>query len=522
MAVSIPIISEFDSKGIKAAIAEFKSLEGASAKAQFALKKSFVPAVAVLGGLTAAAVPAVQAASDLNETISKTSVIFGNADDAVFQFADNAAAALGQTRQQALDAAATFGTFGKAAGLTGSELATFSTDFTKLASDLASFNNTSPEDAVMALGAALRGESEPMRRFGVLLSADAVAAKALSMGLVTATVDMEKVSVATQKADLAFAKHTETVAKFGEGSQEAARTALQLEQAENALAKAVDGTNDKLSASAKTLATQALIMEATKDAQGDFARTSDGLANSQRILTAQVKDLQAELGAVLLPIVEAGVKILSQFTGAMAANKDIMIIAIGVVGTLAAAIVAANIGMKIYQATLVAVKVAQAALNFVMAANPIGLIIIAVAGLVAGFVVLEKKFGVVSTAAKFLADAFKKYIINPLAAALDLAGKVADAIGKVANVGGAIAGGVKGLVGKIPGLADGGIVTGPTLAVVGEAGPEAVIPLDRMGGMGNVTINVNAAVADARLGDVIVNALRQYNRRSGPINVQVA
>jgi hypothetical protein len=263
MAVTIPIISEFDGKGISRAVEEFKQLETVGQKAQFALKKSFVPAVAVLGGLTAAAVPAVQAASDLNETISKTSVIFGDADDAIFQFADNAAQALGQTRQQALDAAATFGTFGKAAGLTGSELATFSTDFTKLASDLASFNNTSPEEAVVALGAALRGESEPMRRFGVLLSADAVAAKALSMGLVTATVDMDKVNIATQKADIAFQKHTETVNKFGEGSIEAAKTALALEQAENRLAAAVDGTNDKLSASAKTLATQALIMEAT-------------------------------------------------------------------------------------------------------------------------------------------------------------------------------------------------------------------------------------------------------------------
>jgi hypothetical protein len=94
-------------------------------------------------------------------------------------------------------------------------------------------------------------------------------------------------------------------------------------------------------------------------------------------------------------------------------------------------------------------------------------------------------------------------------------------LGKIPGVS-SIAGAVGGLVGKIPGLADGGIVTGPTLAVVGEAGPEAVIPLSKMNQMGNVTININANVADERLGDVIVNALRQYNRRSGPINVAVA
>ena len=144
MAVTIPIISEFDGKGISRAVEQFKQLEGAGKKAQFAIKKAAIPAAAALAGIAAAAVPAVTAASDLNETISKTNVIFGEAANEVQIFADTAAASLGQTRQQALDAAATFGTFGKAAGLTGQDLASFSTDFTSLASDLASFNNTSP------------------------------------------------------------------------------------------------------------------------------------------------------------------------------------------------------------------------------------------------------------------------------------------------------------------------------------------------------------------------------------------
>jgi hypothetical protein len=224
---------------------------------------------------------------------------------------------------------------------------------------------------------------------------------------------------------------------------------------------------------------------------------------------------------ILLPIVEKGTKLLSGLTGAMAANKDVTAIAIGVVAGLAAAVLAVNTAMKVYQATLIIVKVAQAALNFVMSANPIGLIIIGIAALVAAFVLLEKKFGVVSKAAQFLGNAFKTFIINPLKAVLDLVGKVIGALGKIPGVS-SIAGAVGGLVGKIPGLAEGGIVTGPTLAMVGEAGPEAVIPLSRMGQMGNVTININANVADERLGDVIVNALRQYNRRSGPVNIAVA
>ena len=75
----------------------------------------------------------------------------------------------------------------------------------------------------------------------------------------------------------------------------------------------------------------------------------------------------------------------------------------------------------------------------------------------------------------------------------------------------------------IPALAEGGLVTRPTVALIGEAGPEVVVPLDRAGSMGGDTyqININATVADARLGGVIVDALRSYNRRTGPIDISI-
>jgi SLT domain-containing protein len=71
----------------------------------------------------------------------------------------------------------------------------------------------------------------------------------------------------------------------------------------------------------------------------------------------------------------------------------------------------------------------------------------------------------------------------------------------------------------IPAMANGGIVTGPTLALIGEAGPEAVIPLDRMGGMGgnNVTINVQGADPNA-----VVDALRTYMFRNGSVPIRVS
>jgi hypothetical protein len=185
-------------------------------------------------------------ASDLSETRAAIGEVFGGAAADVEAFAASANTALGQTQQQALDGAKTFGIFGTAAGLTGQPLSDFSTDFLTLASDLASFNNTSPEAAITAIGAALRGEAEPIRAYGVLLDDASIRAQAFTMGLTTSATE-----------------------------------ALTPQQ--------------------KILAVQALISAQTETQQGDFLRTSDGLANQQRILAASFEDAQTKLGTALLP-----------------------------------------------------------------------------------------------------------------------------------------------------------------------------------------------------------------------------
>src|SRR6187402_1482293 len=208
---------------------------------------------AALGGVIAAAgvgtflKGAIDGASDLNETVSKVGVIFGDQAPAIEKFAADANTQLGSTRQAALDAAATFGVFGKAAGLTGAPLTDFSTDMVQLATDMASFSNTSVDEAVVAIGSALRGESEPIRSFGVLLDDATLRARALKMGLIKTT----KEALTPQK---------------------------------------------------KALAAQAEIMAQTADAQGDFARTSDGLANKQKILTAKFDEVKTKIGSALLPV----------------------------------------------------------------------------------------------------------------------------------------------------------------------------------------------------------------------------
>jgi hypothetical protein len=203
------------------------------------------------------AVDGVKAASDLSETVSKVGVLFGDSASKVEEFAATAATSLGQTKQQALDAASTFAIFGKSAGLAGDDLVKFSTDFVGLASDLASFNNTSPEDAIQAIGAALRGETEPLRRYGVLLDDASLRQAALGLGIIKTT-------------------------------------------------------KEALTPQQKVLAAQELIYKQTSAAQGDFERTSDGLANSQRILTAQIQNIQTEIGTALLPIVLKMTTVFSQ------------------------------------------------------------------------------------------------------------------------------------------------------------------------------------------------------------------
>lgn len=190
----------------------------------------------------------VAQASDLNETITKTKVVFKDASAEIIKWSESSARSMGMSQKAALDAASTFAIFGSAAGLAGADLNTFSQDLVNLGADFASFYNTSPEQAIYAIGAALRGESEPIRAYGVMLDEASLKAAALKMGI-------------------------------------------------------YDGTG-ALTQQQKVLAAQAEIMRQSGVAQGDFARTADGAANSQRTLNAEAANASASFGQVLLPVYE--------------------------------------------------------------------------------------------------------------------------------------------------------------------------------------------------------------------------
>lgn len=198
---------------------------------------------------------AVTAASDLNEEVSKSQVIFGQASDDIRAFAQNAVESMGLSEVAAMTATGTFGNLFKTMGMGQQEAANMSKAMTQLAADLGSFHNTTTEDAIGAIGAALRGESEPIRRYGVLLDDATLKAEALAKGL-------------------------------------------------------YDGVG-ALSPANKALAAYSLILKQTGDAQGDFARTSDGLAGQKKILKAQFDDLTVAVGQAFLPVFKDVVTIIN-------------------------------------------------------------------------------------------------------------------------------------------------------------------------------------------------------------------
>ena len=129
---------------------------------------------------------AIGVASDLEESLSKTNVVFGALSKNVQNFATNAPQALGLSTAAALEATSTFGNLFVALGLTQAEAADLSPEIVQLAADLASFNDIEVGDAIEKLRSGLVGEAEPLRVLGVNINEATTKAKAFELGLVGA------------------------------------------------------------------------------------------------------------------------------------------------------------------------------------------------------------------------------------------------------------------------------------------------------------------------------------------------
>jgi hypothetical protein len=218
------------------------------------LGRAFAAAGVAIGGaaLFSALDDSVEAASALNEEISKSQQVFGQSSAAIESWSQTTAQSFGVSQRAALEATGVFGNLFRVVELAPDQAAAMSQALVELAADLASFNNADPSEVLQALRSGLIGEVEPLRRFGVLLSEARV----------------QQVAMAATGKD-----------------------------------NAKELTNQE-----KALARYNIILQDTAPAQGDFARTSQGLANQSRILRAQLSDLSAELGSNLVPSLIAGAK----------------------------------------------------------------------------------------------------------------------------------------------------------------------------------------------------------------------
>jgi hypothetical protein len=419
-----------------------KSAKGWKAGASSLL--SWAGSTAAVAGMGMYIKTATGAAVDLNEEISKTSVVFRGSEKPLLAWSKGTASALGIAQQEALSAAGTFGNMLVPMGIARGRAADMSQRMVTLASDMASFNNADPKDVLESLRSGLAGETEPLRKFGVFLSDARLRQEALSLGL-----------------------------KAGKGP---------------------------LDAVTKAQATYSLILKDTKDAQGDFSRTSGSLANQQRVLKAQWTQLAATIGQQLLPV---ALKLASALSWLFKHN-EVLIPVLGLLAGLfvaySIATAAATIATLGFNAAFLLIPLAIAVViaGLILAYNKVGWFRDAV-NFAAGIVVGEfkrivqgvKEIGrflgqlpgwfsrawanVKKTASEFASGMveFGKSIVRAIINGIKSSpAAVKDALFSILPGGSKLAGALADV--GVPGFAYGGVMGHSGYSIVGERGPELV------------------------------------------------
>lgn len=328
------------------------------------------------------------AASDAAELQSAFDQTFGRMSATMNKWAVETGDALGRSTQEMQKAANTFGIFFNTA-VDPAKAAQMSQTFAKLAQDLGSFYNVDTETAIEKLRSGLSGESEPLRDFGVFLTEASVKAKAMQLGLA--------------------------------------------------------GVGNELTEQEKIVARYALILEATKNAQGDVERTSSGTANQLRAAQAAFEELQVVVGTKLLPVLTPVIEGLASVLNALnslppgAQTAIVAVAAVGAalgpvilgVGGLVSGLGAAIPAIYGMAAALVTTAIPAIA-SFMVAMAPVLLPIAAVSAAFVGVIVAIRNWDVIqSYAAKVVSwmqglyQGVKTWIGDKLGAVWDgVAGKI--------------------------------------------------------------------------------------------------
>ena len=465
MAISVPIVSEWNPKGIERAVADFQKLEGAGAKANFAIKKAALPAAAAVGALGVALVGATKAAMEdqaAQAELARTLSISASATDA--QIAANE----------------------------------------ELISKMSLASGIADDALRPALASLARGTKD---------LGQAQEGLSLAMDISTATgTDLTTVS--------------DALAKAYQGNFKGLRS-LSPEMA----------TLIKEGADLNT------VMGVLGGTFGGATATAAGTAEGQmKRFGIAISEAKENIGAALIPVVEKALPLLTAMGSWAQENTTTFLVIAGVIGGIGVAILAANAAIRIWTLGTQIAAAAQFIWNAALTANPLGLIVIGIAAVIAILAILYTKFegvrkvvdnvfGFIKDVVTGSIDVITTYVQTVLGVYKTIFNTIAklwnNTIGKLSFE---FPSWVPGLGGKgfnvpnIPMLAEGGIVTSPTLAMIGERGPEAVVPLSRAGGMGgNYTINVTGGLASsAEIGQSVVNAIRAFNRSNGPANIQVS
>lgn len=307
--------------------------------------QKMLPFTALITGLGAAA---VKFASDTEESTNKVDVCFGKSKTEVEKFASSSLKNFGIAKGTAMDMASTFGDMATSMGLTQPEAAKMSTSMVGLAGDLASFKNIGIDQATTALNGVFTGETESLKGLGIVMTQTNLDAFALANGFGKTTAEMTE----AEKVQLRYA----------------------------------------------------YVMDATKNAQGDFARTSDGTANTMRITTESLKELASNMGTVLLPIVAKVLgkvnEWIQKFASMSEETKKAILVIAGIVASLAPVLIvfgkiSTGLGSFITMIPKLTSSISGAMSGFsglsgVIGAitSPIGIVVMAIGALIAIFVTL--------------------------------------------------------------------------------------------------------------------------------------
>jgi hypothetical protein len=248
---------------------------------------------------------------------------------------------------------------------------------------------------------------------------------------------------------------------------------------------------------------------------GATAKNAETAAGKMAILKNSIGETKESIGAALLPVLEAVLPVLNKFAAWAQDNPKAFLAIAAAIGLVAAAIVATNIAMALNPFSLIAAGVALLVAALVVAYNKFDWFKTGVNAIING--ILGAFESVVNGAIMMVNGIIRAYNAIPIAPDINTIAHV-----NLPSIGGNSATQAASRM-NLPRMAEGGIVSSPTLALIGEAGPEAVVPLDRLNTGGGVTINVTGGLAtSAEIGESVVNALRAYSRSAGPLQLQVA